>query len=187
MMSGIEIEVWQVSGPWFDVVKEGMEESHVMRVVPPHFCPSFAVSTHTREPQVFAGVWQLPPQPEKGTGCIKLVAIELEMFPKDLEGVDLLEWRSRWKIIVYKPGIGFFEIELITIVGDGDLAGAKQLVKFFHQETVALERCLIPLIVGEGSYGHFLFASPLVREAEHIPVFEDFNNVLLPDPPGVTQ
>ena len=170
MFAGIQVEIGKVSGPWFDVIEEGAEEENVMCVVPPHFRPRFFVTTHAREPQMFTSMWHLPPQAEKAAGSIKLVTVQLEMFPKDLERVDLLEGRSRWQFIIYKPGIGFFEIELITVVGDGDVARAKQLVKFFHEQTVVFEVLLVPFIVGEGSNGHTLLMRPPVGKREHIPI-----------------
>jgi len=153
----IQIEIREVRGPWLDVFEQPREEGDVMGVVSLHSGPRLAVPAHAAKPEMFTSVWEFPSEPEEGAGRVKLVRIELEMFPKNFEGINRAK-RGRWfKLVVDKSGIGFFEVEGVAVVSDGNVASAEELMQLFDQWPVILEILLVPFKVGEGpDRGHFL-------------------------------
>ncbi len=110
-------------------------------------------------------VWEFPPDPEKAAGGIQLIRVELEVFPKNLEGVDSAKRGRRFKLMVDKAGVGFFEIKGIAVMSDGNITRAKELVQLFDQEPVVLEVLLVPLKIGQGPDYDVSFVGPAVGEA----------------------
>jgi hypothetical protein len=71
-----------------------LQQQHVTRVVSLHDTPGVRVPGHAAEPQMLSCMRELPTDPERSTQVVQSVAVELEIPPGDLEGIDRLE-RSR--------------------------------------------------------------------------------------------
>ena len=161
MAARIEIEVREINGPWFNVLIQVKEEIHVVRVVPPHDLPRFFVPTHTPEPEMFPGMWELTPDTKISAGRIKLIAIKLKVFSQNFEGVNRSVGWWRLKLVIDKAGVGLFEVEGITIMSNGDITLTEKFVEVLNERAIVLEALLIPGIVREGANSY----RPLVRPA----------------------
>ncbi len=165
MAARIKIEVRKIRGPWLDIVKELVKQGDVMAVITAHRPPRLGVPPHTPKPEVFPGVWKLTPYAKESAGGVKLIAIQAELLPQNLEGVDGAVGRWRFKLMVNKSGIGFFEIEAIAVVSNGDIATAEELMEVLDQEPVVGEVLFVTRIVWEGLDRYLATALPAVREA----------------------
>ncbi len=165
MTPRIKIEVRKIRGPWLDIVEQRIEQDDVMAVITAHRSPRLGIASHASEPEVLPGVWKLTPDVKESTGGVKLIGIQAELFTKDLQGIDgAIRW-WRFKFMVDKPGVGFFEIEAVAIVSDGDIATAQQLMEILNQEFVVREVLLITRVVWEG-LDRYLSTLPLPAVGE---------------------
>ena len=165
MATRIKIQVRKIRGPWLNIVKQRVEQDDVMAIITAHRRPRFRVASHTPQPEMFPGVWKLTPYAKETTGGIKLIGIQAELLPQDLEGVDGAVGRWRFKLMVNKSGVGFFEVEGIAIVSDGYIAVTEELMKFFDEHPVMIEVLLVAGEIGQRSDNHLTIASPTVGEA----------------------
>ena len=165
MTTRIEIQVRKIRGPWLDVVIKRVQEHHVVGVIAAHLLPRSGIAPHAPEPEVLPGVCYLAPYAKEATGGVKLVAIQAELLPKDLKGVHGAIRRWGFKLVVNKSGVGFFEIEGVAIVRDGDIATAQELMKILNQESVVRQVLFISRVFWEGFDSDFTVALPTVGEA----------------------
>lgn len=170
MAARIQIEVREIRGPWLDIVIERREENNVVRVVFSHKGPGGVVSAHTTEPEVFTGMWEFAAYAEETAGDIKFIGIELEVLAENLKGVHRTKRGRRFKLMIQHPSRGFFEVEGIAIMSDGDIAGTKDFMKVFYQSPVIFQILLIPWVIREGFDGDSVLVRPSVGKRKHIPV-----------------
>ncbi len=149
MTARIKIEVWEVRGPWPDVVVERSEKGDVVGVIPPHLGPGFTVPSHTAEPEVLSGVWKLPSYAKKSTGVIELIRIQLKMLPEDFESVDGFKRRRWFELVIYEPGVGLFEVKGVAVMRNGNVALAEELMKVLYKQPVVLKALLIARVIRE--------------------------------------
>lgn len=166
MAASIKIDVWQVSGPFGDVVIEPLEEGYVVGIIPFHRLKRCSRTTQTPKPQVLPGVWQLPPKTKNATGGVKFIACKIEMLTKYLERIDLAEWRCGLEAVVEKPGSGFFKVEAIAVVRNRNITGAQKLVQFLAQHPVIFRIGLIPWEIGKGMHRDPAVSLPLVGKGQ---------------------
>ncbi len=164
MTAGIEIQVREIWGPWFNVVIERVKKHYVMGVITAHLLPRLPVTTHTAKPEMFSGVWKLTPYAKESTGGVKLIGIQAELFPQDFKRVNGSVRRWRLKLVVDKSGVGLFKIEAIAIVRDGYIAGTKELMEFFDKEPIVVEALLIDRIIWKSADYYFFAITPTVGE-----------------------
>ena len=74
-------------GPRFKAFIDASQEGDILRIVRTHFPPGFRIAIHTAAPEFGACIWYLTADPEIAAEVIKLIGIELECPPSDLEGV----------------------------------------------------------------------------------------------------
>ena len=165
MAAGIEIQVRKIRGPWLDMVVERLKKNYVMGIIAAHQVPGLGIASHTAEPEVSPGVWKLTPYAKEAAGGVKLVAIQAELLPKDLKGVHGAIRRWGFKLVVNKSGVGFFEIEGVAIVRDGDIATAQELMKILNQESVVRQVLFISRVFWERLDSDLTVALPAVGEA----------------------
>ncbi len=165
MTPRIKIEVRKIRGPWLDIVKQRIEQDDVMAVITAHRRPRLGIAPHTAEPEVLPGVWKLTPYTQKTTGGVELIGIQAELLPQDLQGVDGTIRRGRFKFMVNKPGIGFFEVEAIAIVSNGYITTAEELMEVLDKEFVVRKILLVTRVIWEGLDRYLATALPAVREA----------------------
>jgi hypothetical protein len=161
----IEIQVRKIRGPWLDVVIQRVQERYVVAVIPAHLSPRFGITPHAPEPEVLPGVWHFTPYPKEAACGVKLIGIQAELLPKDLKRVDSPVWRWRFKLMVEKAGSGFWEIEAIAIVRDGDITTAQELMKILDQEPVVRQVLFISRVFWERLDSDLTVALPTVGEA----------------------
>ncbi len=165
MAAGIQIEIRKVGRPAPNVLKQRAEQGHVVSIVPPHQCPSLDLASHTAEPEVFPGVWELTPDAKEPAGGVKLVAIQAELLPENLQRVDGSIRRWWLEVMIEKAGVGFFEVECVAIVCDGYVTGAKQLMELFNESSILVEGLsTVTRVIRQSPYYDFLVAGPLVSE-----------------------
>ncbi len=147
----IEIQVGKIRGPWSDVLVERVKKHYVMGIITAHLGPGLLVPSHTTQPEVFSGVWKLTPYAEETARGIKLVGIQAELFPEDFKRVNRSPRRWRFKLVVDKSGVSFFEIEGIAIVGNGYITRTEELMEFFNQHPVVVGMLFISGVIGQSS------------------------------------
>ena len=163
MATRIKIEVRDVRGPRFYVSEQGRQEGDVVGVVTPHLGEAFTVAAHATKPEVLTRMWDFAPEPQCATGAIQLIRCQLEVFPKNREGINRAK-RGRWfELVVEHPCGTFFDIEG-CIMGDENIARADELVKLFYQSPVALWVLLKSGIIWKRPDGYSTFTLPSVRE-----------------------
>ncbi len=165
MAARIEVQVGKIRGPWLDVVVERVHKYYIMGIIAAHLRPCLRVTPHTAKPEVLPGVWKLTPYAKEATSGVKLVGIQAELFPKNLQSVDGTIRRWRLKLVVNKSGVGFFEVESVAIVRDGYIATTEELVEFLNEEPVLIATLFISGVVRESSDMNLVFPLPLVSEA----------------------
>ena len=165
MTPRIEIQVRKIRGPWSDIVVERVKKHYVMGIITAHLSPRLPVTTHTAEPEVLPGVWQLTPYAEEAARGVKLIGIQAELFPQDFKRVHGAVRRWRFKLMVDKSGVGFFEIEGVAIMRDGDVATTQELMKILDQEAVVRQVLFISRVFWERFDGDLAVPSPSIGEA----------------------
>ncbi len=165
MATRIEIHVGNIRGPWPDVFVERVKKHYIMGVITAHFGPGCRIPPHTAKPEVLPGVFKLTPYAKKSTGGVKLVGIQAELFPQDFKRVNGAVRRWRFKLVIDKSGVGFFEVEGIAIVSDGYIAVTEELMKFFDEHPVMIEVLLVAGEIGQRPDGHLAVSCPTVGEA----------------------
>ncbi len=180
MATSIKIQVWEVRGPWTNVIIKGRVKGNVVGIVSTHFGPRFSVTLHTAEPHVFPGMWQFPADTKKSTGGIKLIAVQLEVFPENRKRVNNAIRRGRFELVVKKAGVGFFSVKG-GIVGNQDIARADKRVEILHEAPVISRALFISRIIGKGFDLNALLVGPSVGIREYVPVLEDLDDVRFPN------
>ncbi len=170
MAAGIEIQVGKIRGPWLDIVVERIKKHYVMGIITAHGSPGFPVTTHTAKPEVLPGVWKLTPYSEKTAGGIQLIGIQAELFPQDFKRINGLVRRWRFKLVVYKAGVGFFEIEGVAVVSDNYITRTEEVMQLFYERPVVVEPFLIPWIIGERPNYNRIIIGPPICEGEDVPI-----------------
>ncbi len=164
MAAGIEVQIGKVRGPWLDIVVELVRKHYVMGIITAHQGPGLLVPPHAPEPEMLPGVWKLSSYSQEAAGSVKLIGIQAELFPEDFKRIHGAVRRWRFKLVVNKPSVGFFEVEGIAVVSDGYVTRTEELVKFLDKEAIILDISLVPPIVGERSDGDLLVPRILVRK-----------------------
>ena len=165
MTARIEIQIGKVRSIGLNIIKERVKKHYVMGIITAHKSPGVSIALHATEPEVLPGVWKLSPYAEETARGIKLIGIQAELLPQDLEGVDGAVGRWRFKLMVNKSGVGFFEVEAIAIVSDGYIATAEELMKILDQELVVREILLVTRVAWEGLDRYLASPLPTIREA----------------------
>ena len=172
MPARVEIQIRKIGGPGFYILVKSTKQGDVVRVVPTHLRPALSIPPHTTEPEMLTRVWEFPPEAQKATGRIKLIRIELEVFPEDLESIDRPKRGRRFKLMIDKPGVGLLDVEGIAVMRDDNIRTAQELVKLFNEEVVVLEMFFIAWKIWQRADGYLVVAaSPSIGEAQHVPVF----------------
>ena len=165
MAASIEIEVREIRGPCPYVFIQLHEQVHVMRVVPAHYLPRPFVPPHTAEPEMLSSMGELASDTQVAASGIQLVRIQAELFAEYFEGVDCTVRRWGLELVVYKPGVGFLEIEGVAVMCDGNVTRAEQLVQLFYKHPVLVKGFFVSWKIRQGSHGDLTIASPTVGEA----------------------
>ncbi len=165
MTVGIEIQIGKIRGPWLNMVVERIKKHYVMGIITAHDFPGLLITTHASEPKMLSGVFKLTPYAKEAAGGVKLIGIQAELFPKDFKRVYGAVRRWRFKLVVDKSGVGFFEIEGIAIVSDGYITTTQELMKFFDERPVVVEDLLIAGEIRERHNRDLTLTLPTVGEA----------------------
>ena len=163
--AGIEIQVGQIRSIGLDVVVERVKKHYVMGIITAHLGPGLTIPPHTPEPQVLPGVWKLSPYAKESASGVKLIGIQAELFPQDFKRVDGSIRRWRFKLVINKASVGFFEVEGVAIVSNGYITRTEELMKFFDELPIVLEIGLVPGEVRESSDNCLVLTLPAIGEA----------------------
>ena len=165
MTPRIEIKVGKIRGPWLNMVVERVKKNYVMGVITAHRRPGLLVTSHAPKPEVLTGVWHLTPYAEEAAGGVKLIGIQAELFPQDFKRVHGAVRRWRFKLVVDKSGVGFFEIKGVAIMRDGYVATTQELMKILDQEAVVRQVLFISRVFWERFDSDLAISGPSVGEA----------------------
>ena len=163
--ASIEIQIGEIRGPWPDVTVKRIKKHYVMGIITAHLGPGVPISSHAAEPQVLPGVWKLSPYAQESASGVKLIGIQAELFPQDFKRVDGSIRRWRFKLVINKAGVGFFEVEGVAIVSNSDITRTEELMKFFDELPIILEVSSVSGEVGESPDNCLVLTLPSVGEA----------------------
>lgn len=164
MSARIKIDVRQIRGPFGDVVIKPTQQGHIVGVISFQGLKRRRVTGHAAKPQVLAGIWQLPTQPQDAASGIQLIASQIEVLSEDLKSVHRFDWRCRLETVIEKAGAGFFKVEGVAIVRDRYITSREELVKLLCQHPVVLRVFLVPWIVGKRTNRDLAIIQPFVGE-----------------------
>lgn len=157
MAAGVQVKIRKISGPWTHMLIKRRKEGYVVSVIPTHFPKRPKVTTHTPKPKVFPGMWDLAPDLEHPAGMVKLIAGQFEVLSEQFQRVDYLERWGRFKLMVEKPGGGFWKVEGYTIVCDDDISDVKQAMQALCESHVVLHVLSESREIGQSDDSHLTF------------------------------
>lgn len=131
-----------------------------------------------------ARVRQLLAKTKISAEVIKAIRTKLKMPPSNLECINGFVCRWRLKPMGDEPGVGFLDIECITVVGHDNVGIIHHAPKVFHKRSIAFSVSLVPWIIWERVSSDLPLVRPLHGKRQDVPILvctDQIGFVILPD------
>lgn len=138
-----------IGSPRAELEIDPLKKRNILRVVFPHDGPGLWVPLHAALPHMKARMREFAPHSKIGTERIKSIAIEFEMPPGDLEGVDRLEWRRRVEAMEKETSAELAKIEPVAVVRNDDIGTVKHLPGVLNEVKIVTLVLLVAWVVYE--------------------------------------
>lgn len=158
---------------------------NVMGIILLHPGPGLFIPGHTLLPQREAASGNLVANIEVASKISKLVAVEPEVLPSNLQRVNSLVRTGGFKPVGKKPGVGFLNIELVTVMGHDDIGLVEQVPH--HAGEPAVVSAVGPWEVLKRVTAYSFAVQPLPGDRQQVPVIYCPEDIRLVERPSVTQ